>query len=365
MDIVPLHRSPAGVIWANEDDVFICGTRYSREKFRTRDQLDYVVLTTLYDIDIYVGALAREAIHRQGITVRASSGEPRSCMCDSRLERVEQHPTLEKLVTYLDSRNLADMRANPYDEDGRVIAVCTVCRQPWMFTWKGVPETRWYAAAEWHLAMPFGKKEADVIGEALRAGGEINVGSGRCFYIYRGTNDGFVCEAWDDGTSETSACSEESLRDVIGREFPSFLPFVQRPFAEKLRAAVLEGRDAIGHLGDLVTYRHTVHHADELAALLEWPEKKPAMDLRLKIASELTGNGVYHALLSAIGYGPNTAAVGRAGLRLLDALVGIRGNEEIPDLEDYRKTFREMNAAEPAPPTPPAEPVPDDFDPAR
>lgn len=247
---------------------------------------------------------------------------PLECFCGTNADQMDHWDTLETLVTRWDPRAPVDMQA--------AAAHCKVCHQGWTFEWGGDSHYSYtYAATPLSPFVGFTSDEVDRIVAGVRAGAEVMIGVSRSHTTYRGKDGAIVAEDFDEGATQESPCSEDTLRRVIADEPESFLEVLRAPLRTNLRNALLSNTNANEALGALLSYGECLHEVELLEAVLEGTP--PPIEGK-------TGLDVYHAIMGAIGYQTKSVAAGQFGLRVFAALEGTN----MPSLEEYRAAFRAM-----------------------
>lgn len=191
--------------------------------------------------------------------------------------------------------------------------------------------------------MKLSSDEVERVIAGIRAGMEVIVGGSRCHSTYRVNAAGaLVVEDFDEGMTDERPFSEEGLRMIIAGSPESFLDVLRRPLRAALSEALLGIREnPRACLADLLVYGESVHHKDLLEAVLGWPDAAPAPELRARLATT-DGLDVYHAIMSALGYGTKSIAAGQFGVRFYAALEEMSEACERRNWRRYRAEFREM-----------------------
>jgi hypothetical protein len=247
---------------------------------------------------------------------------PLPCFCGTGGDKIEHWDTIETFITRWDPRAPVDVMA--------AVGHCTVCHRGWTFEWSGDPHYSYtYTANEFFPMAGYAPEEVDLILEGLRAGAEAMVGVSRCHTTYRGKDGAIVAEDFDEGMTEERACSEDTVRRAIRDDPQSFIEVLRAPFRTKLRDALLANVGVPEAMCALLAYGECLFEVEILEAVLE--DKTPPLEGK-------TGLDVYHAIMSAIGYGTKTAAAGEFGLRVFAALDG----KDLPRFHRYRAPFRAM-----------------------
>lgn len=280
-------------------------------------------------------AFAPEVIEMVRARVATLAALP--CFCHTGTEYIEEHDTLETVVS----------RADPNEPPVSVtVGRCTVCGTGWTFgrnTARRLGDGG--AVHPFAPAVGFLGDEVDRIVAGIRAGAEVVVGGSRCHTTYRGSDGALVAEDFDEGSTEERPIDERSLRGVIDGNREDFLDVLRKPLRERLRAALLEGappETVRAALAELLAYGDCLHGTALFEAVIAWPETRPTPDEVSALARETTGNGLFHAVMSGIGYGEKSAAGGRFGLRFFATVAEILGDDAMPEFRRYRAHFRAM-----------------------
>jgi hypothetical protein len=339
-----LHRSPRGVISSDYREVVLRarpamrGQRVSKEAFQS-GAVDDAILAA-FDLVTLVEALARDLNDQRGSAIPRPPAKPPP---GQEAFAASPRPCCAAVAKKLPKEGLETLIAKASKDRGASVARCTTCDAGWVI------ETP-HAARRFDPLVAFDAGEVDRVVAGIRAGHEVVVGGSRCHTTYRGKGGAFVAEDFDDGQSHEKPCAESTLRYVIAHDPESFLAVLRKPLHERLSEVLLEhaeGRatreDVHACLGELLAFGECLTHADLLEAVIAWPEEKPAPDALARLLEGRTGLDVYHAIMSAIGYGTKSAAAGRFGLRFFSTVAEMgRGGEKLPDFQRYRSDFEAM-----------------------
>lgn len=271
------------------------------------------------------------------VRVRVAALAPLPCFCHTGTEYIEEHDTLEPLVS----------RSDPKEPHVSVtVGRCKVCNTGWTFGRNSERRLGDGAAVRpFAPIVDFVGDEADRIIAGVRGGAEVEIGDPRCHTTYRGKNGALVSEYFDEGHTQETPIDEPTLRAVVDGHREDFLDVLRRPLKERLRVALLEGATldaARTTLAELLAYGDCLNSTDLFEAVLAWPDGKPTPDEVATLTKEKTGNDLFHSIMSGIGYGTKSAAGGRFGLRFFETVAEMLGHETMRDFRRYRAHFRAM-----------------------
>jgi len=264
---------------------------------------------------------------------------PLPCLCDTGTNGPHHHDALETLVAKETPRGDRVVRAT--------VARCTVCGAGWTFVWEGDERRGFSTTRPFFPFVTLDDGEVDRVVAGIRGGAEVIVGGSRCHTTYRaGEGGALVAEDFDEGQTDERPCAEATLRAVVVAHPDAFLPVLREPPLRRFREALVGPRANMHHARDrlpaVVAYGDPFSRVDLLEAVLAWPEVRPAPEAFEEATTGLTGLDLYHAVMSAIGYGAKSAAAGAFGLRFYSAIAAMRSAKPIPRFRRYRAAFREM-----------------------
>lgn len=269
---------------------------------------------------------------------------PLPCMCHTGAVEMSQHGTLMSIASKQDPRAPVECEA--------AVARCTVCGQGWLFEWYGDSHYSFtYSASELTKKHGVSEEEMVAILADLRAGNPVTVAKSRGATTYLALTDGnFRIDEDEDGSGEERTISEATMRWYVQHSPEIFVEALRKPLRAALRDALYAATTpetravARDRLDQLLIYGPSVHHVDLVSAFLAWPERAPDADT----FAGKSGNDLYHAVMSAIGYDQTNEAGGKFGLRFIEAVVAMMGNDDLPDLRTTRADFRKLAGDEKA-----------------
>lgn len=187
-----------------------------------------------------------------------------------------------------------------------------------------------------------GPDEIDRVVAGIRDGERVDIGGSRCHVTYFGRDGALFFEDFDEGHTVERPCSEAELRATIASSPGEFLEVLRGPLRERLHRALVGASQESPHdaLQALLVYGECVSHRRLLEAVIDWPEA-PTAEAQTELAALRDGLDVYHFIRSAVGYGANTPATGRFGIRVYAVLAEMLGREP-PRWRRYRADFRAM-----------------------
>lgn len=287
--------------------------------------------------------LGAEAVAEVDAAVAALA--PLPCMCHTGVFRMDQHGSLGTLATMSDPRAQFDTQAS--------VALCSVCNQGWTFASRSDADFN-YTYEEHAFEPTFGFSEEEVLAILgdLRAGHSVTVGKSRGATTWLALPDGsFRIDESEDNSGTETPLTENQMRGYIAQEPTVFIDSLRRPLRPQLRDALWaattpETRAAArAKLAEFLAYGPSLGQTtDLLDAVLAWPEEKPSAEqVAAMFNQDRSGNDLYHAIVSAVGYGSLGPETAEFGLRFLQTCVAMMGSEDtFRDLRRNRATFYAM-----------------------